>query len=119
MVLIRNCPPISKLKRFTFEKLLKSPEGELEARRAAAAMQATLDDNGLQPPVLPDWTPVAPRAAVRSPPNTFLHILLTLLQATPKYTPAEIEAMPFRTRRLLEVQGKIRLDEAPVSTASS
>ncbi|KZW03140.1 nucleic acid-binding protein [Exidia glandulosa HHB12029] len=99
VVLIRNCPPISKLKRFTFEKLLKSPEGELEARRAAAAMQATLDDNGLQPPVLPDWTPVAPRAA-----------------ATPKYTLAEIEAMPFRTRRLLEVQGKIRLDAAPASS---
>ncbi|EJD38162.1 hypothetical protein AURDEDRAFT_129034 [Auricularia subglabra TFB-10046 SS5] len=90
VVLIRNCPPISKLKRFTVAEVLKSPEGELEARRAAAAMQASLEDNGLQPPLLPAWTPAAPRES-----------------ATPKMTPAEIAALPVRTRHLLEAQGKI------------
>lgn len=90
VVMIRNCPPISKLKRFTVAQVLKSPEGELEARRAAAAMQATLEDNGLQPPSLPAWTPAAPRES-----------------AAPKLTPAEIDALPARTRHLLQAQGKI------------
>ncbi|TBU24219.1 nucleic acid-binding protein [Dichomitus squalens] len=39
-VLIRNCPPISARKRFTLEKVLKSPERareELHARQAAEA----------------------------------------------------------------------------------
>ena len=37
---IRNCPPISARKRFTLERVLKSPEGareELHARQAAEA----------------------------------------------------------------------------------
>ncbi|KAI0698643.1 hypothetical protein C8Q76DRAFT_589335, partial [Earliella scabrosa] len=33
-VLIRNCPPISARKRFTLEKVLKSPEREREALHA-------------------------------------------------------------------------------------
>ncbi|KAF9813953.1 hypothetical protein IEO21_05389 [Rhodonia placenta] len=39
-VLIRNCPPISARKRFTLEKVLKSPEterDEMHARMAQAA----------------------------------------------------------------------------------
>ena len=42
-VLIRNCPPISARKRFTLEKVIKSPEREreaLHARQAAAAEAA-------------------------------------------------------------------------------
>ncbi|EJD38139.1 hypothetical protein AURDEDRAFT_172774 [Auricularia subglabra TFB-10046 SS5] len=90
VVLIRNCTPISKLNRFTVAQVLKSLEGELEARRAAAAMQASLEDNGLQPPLLPAWTPAVPRES-----------------ATPKMTPAEIDVLPARTRHLLQAQGKI------------
>ncbi|KAF9527261.1 hypothetical protein CPB83DRAFT_856650 [Crepidotus variabilis] len=41
VVMIRNCPPISKKKRFTLEKILKSPETEHDLARANA--QATLD----------------------------------------------------------------------------
>ncbi|KAI0826871.1 hypothetical protein BC628DRAFT_1286356, partial [Trametes gibbosa] len=33
-VLIRNCPPISARKRFTLEKVVKSPEREREALHA-------------------------------------------------------------------------------------
>ncbi|KAF9229157.1 nucleic acid-binding protein [Gyrodon lividus] len=36
-VLIRNCPPISARKRFTLEKILRSPETERELAHAAAA----------------------------------------------------------------------------------
>ncbi|KAI0743170.1 hypothetical protein C8Q80DRAFT_1273709 [Daedaleopsis nitida] len=39
-VLIRNCPPISARKRFTLEKVLKSPEGEREALHARQAADA-------------------------------------------------------------------------------
>ncbi|KAI0325979.1 nucleic acid-binding protein [Cubamyces sp. BRFM 1775] len=43
-VLIRNCPPISARKRFTLEKVLKSPEREredLHARQAAELNEGT------------------------------------------------------------------------------
>jgi len=36
IVMIRNCPPISKRKRFTLEKILKSPETEHDLARAQA-----------------------------------------------------------------------------------
>ncbi|TFK89189.1 nucleic acid-binding protein [Polyporus arcularius HHB13444] len=39
-VLIRNCPPISARKRFTLEKVLKSPEREREALHARQAAEA-------------------------------------------------------------------------------
>ena len=39
-VLIRNCPPISARKRFTLEKVLKSPEREREALHARQAEEA-------------------------------------------------------------------------------
>src|SRR4051812_28363755 len=54
VVLIRNCPPVSKRKRFTAESLLRSPEGEVEARREAAALQAQME--GGVPPSLTPWT---------------------------------------------------------------
>ncbi|KAL0951354.1 hypothetical protein HGRIS_008058 [Hohenbuehelia grisea] len=38
-VVIRNCLPISKLKRFRLEKIISSPEGD-RARAAAAAKAA-------------------------------------------------------------------------------
>ncbi|KAJ6621615.1 hypothetical protein B0H10DRAFT_1789397 [Mycena sp. CBHHK59/15] len=34
IVIIRNCPPVSKLKRFKLETILKSPETEREQRKA-------------------------------------------------------------------------------------
>ncbi|KAF7347936.1 Polyamine transporter 1 [Mycena venus] len=34
IVVIRNCPPVSKLKRFKLETILHSPEGEREIQRA-------------------------------------------------------------------------------------
>lgn len=40
VVLIRNCPPISKQKKFTLERVIKSPEEELETRRAQEAQLA-------------------------------------------------------------------------------
>ncbi|KAH9947344.1 hypothetical protein B0H21DRAFT_807493 [Amylocystis lapponica] len=48
MVLIRNCPPISARKRFTLERVLKSPEterDEMHARLAQAA-GAALSEKG-------------------------------------------------------------------------
>ncbi|KAI8996216.1 hypothetical protein BD414DRAFT_533930 [Trametes punicea] len=39
-VLIRNCPPISARKRFTLEKVIKSPEREREALHARQAAEA-------------------------------------------------------------------------------
>ncbi|GLB36035.1 putative ribosomal protein S17 [Lyophyllum shimeji] len=41
VVTIRNCPPISARKRFTVEKVLRSPEGERELARAAKAQATT------------------------------------------------------------------------------
>lgn len=38
-VVIRNCPPKSALKRFTLEKVLKSPEAERELARARRAQE--------------------------------------------------------------------------------
>ncbi|KJA25743.1 hypothetical protein HYPSUDRAFT_37198 [Hypholoma sublateritium FD-334 SS-4] len=37
LVTIRNCRPISAMKRFTLERILKSPEAEREAARALRA----------------------------------------------------------------------------------
>ena len=34
IVVIRNCPPISAMKRFKLEKIIKSPETEHELARA-------------------------------------------------------------------------------------
>ncbi|KAI0650990.1 hypothetical protein C8Q79DRAFT_930774 [Trametes meyenii] len=39
-VLIRNCPPISARKRFTLEKVIKSPEREREALHARQNLEA-------------------------------------------------------------------------------
>ena len=39
-VLIRNCPPISARKRFTLEKVIKSPERDREALHARQAAEA-------------------------------------------------------------------------------
>ncbi|CDO76148.1 hypothetical protein BN946_scf185027.g11 [Trametes cinnabarina] len=39
-VLIRNCPPISARKRFTVDKVLKSPEREREELHARQAAEA-------------------------------------------------------------------------------
>ncbi|OJT15579.1 hypothetical protein TRAPUB_6179 [Trametes pubescens] len=41
-VLIRNCPPISARKRFTVEKVIKSPEREREELHARQAAEAAL-----------------------------------------------------------------------------
>ncbi|KAJ6509418.1 nucleic acid-binding protein [Mycena vitilis] len=40
IVVIRNCPPVSKLKRFKLETILQSPERERELQRAQAQMHA-------------------------------------------------------------------------------
>lgn len=37
IVTIRNCPPVSALKRFTLEKILKSPQTDRELARAQVA----------------------------------------------------------------------------------
>ncbi|KAF7306812.1 Polyamine transporter 1 [Mycena indigotica] len=37
IVVIRNCPPVSKLKRFKLETILRSPEVERELQRAKQA----------------------------------------------------------------------------------
>ncbi|KAJ7071144.1 hypothetical protein C8F01DRAFT_1109293 [Mycena amicta] len=37
IVVIRNCPPVSKLKRFKLETILRSPEMERELQRAKIA----------------------------------------------------------------------------------
>jgi len=34
IVVIRNCPPVSALKRFTLERIIKSPETERDMARA-------------------------------------------------------------------------------------
>ncbi|KAI0267276.1 hypothetical protein BC834DRAFT_870583 [Gloeopeniophorella convolvens] len=39
-VLIRNCPPISARKRFTLEKIVRSPETERDLAHAVAAAAA-------------------------------------------------------------------------------
>ncbi len=39
-MVIRNCPPISARKRFTLEKVLKSPEGAREELHARQAVEA-------------------------------------------------------------------------------
>ena len=41
-MLIRNCPPISARKRFTLEKVIKSPEREREALHARQAAEAAV-----------------------------------------------------------------------------
>ncbi|KAF7339567.1 Polyamine transporter 1 [Mycena sanguinolenta] len=40
IVVIRNCPPVSKLKRFRLEAVLHSPEAERELQRANAQTDA-------------------------------------------------------------------------------
>ncbi|PPQ67082.1 hypothetical protein CVT25_005683 [Psilocybe cyanescens] len=37
LVVIRNCPPVSAMKRFTLETILKSPETERDVARAVKA----------------------------------------------------------------------------------
>ncbi|KAH9884393.1 hypothetical protein C8Q73DRAFT_660940 [Cubamyces lactineus] len=44
-VLIRNCPPISARKRFTLEKVLKSPEREREELHARQAAEHDLQSS--------------------------------------------------------------------------
>ncbi|KAF7320143.1 Polyamine transporter 1 [Mycena kentingensis (nom. inval.)] len=44
VVVIRNCPPVSKLKRFKLETVLRSPEKEREAARAKADAKAAAGD---------------------------------------------------------------------------
>ncbi|KAF8912980.1 hypothetical protein CPB84DRAFT_1670677 [Gymnopilus junonius] len=39
LVVIRNCPPVSRRKRFTVETILKSPETERDIARASKAQQ--------------------------------------------------------------------------------
>ncbi|KAF5385310.1 hypothetical protein D9615_001417 [Tricholomella constricta] len=41
LVTIRNCPPISAMKRFRLERLLKSPATERDIARAQIAQAAT------------------------------------------------------------------------------
>ncbi|ETW77233.1 hypothetical protein HETIRDRAFT_327712, partial [Heterobasidion irregulare TC 32-1] len=48
-VLIRNCPPISARKRFTLEKVVKSPEQERE--RAHAGLQHATETPAPPPPL--------------------------------------------------------------------
>jgi small subunit ribosomal protein S17 len=51
-VLIRNCPPVSATKRFTLDRILRSPETERAARRAQEAVlesAATLRTNPPSP----------------------------------------------------------------------
>jgi len=40
IVIIRNCPPVSKLKRFKLETVLESPETRRELSRALKAQQS-------------------------------------------------------------------------------
>ena len=40
-VLIRNCPPVSARKRFTLEKVVRSPETERDLLHAAVETPAT------------------------------------------------------------------------------
>lgn len=42
IVVIRNCPPISALKRFTLEKIIKSPETERDIARASKAQETAV-----------------------------------------------------------------------------
>lgn len=51
-VLIRNCPPISARKRFTLERVLKSPEterDEMHARMAQAASSIAAQSSATMP----------------------------------------------------------------------
>ena len=41
VVIIRNCPPVSALKRFKLENILKSPSTEREIARARKAQDVT------------------------------------------------------------------------------
>ncbi|KAJ7487472.1 nucleic acid-binding protein [Mycena galericulata] len=43
VVVIRNCPPVSKLKRFKLETILHSPETERELRRAQQPPTPTVE----------------------------------------------------------------------------
>ncbi|KAH7102486.1 hypothetical protein BKA62DRAFT_699694 [Auriculariales sp. MPI-PUGE-AT-0066] len=92
VVLIRNCPPISKQKKFTLERVLKSPESQLEARRAAEALQAELE-GGV------------------APPSTLFARQQTRKTSSLRFTEAQLAAMSFKQRRLLEAQGKVKLPD--------
>ncbi|KAF8634414.1 hypothetical protein AX15_000865 [Amanita polypyramis BW_CC] len=46
VVTIRNCPPVSALKRFKLEKILKSPEHERKLARVASLTQSPLSEPG-------------------------------------------------------------------------
>jgi len=50
-VLIRNCPPVSARKRFTLEKVLRSPETERDLLARTAAVET--------PAPLPSPTPIS------------------------------------------------------------
>ncbi|KDR85320.1 hypothetical protein GALMADRAFT_234124 [Galerina marginata CBS 339.88] len=39
LVVIRNCPPVSRMKRFTLETILKSPETDRDLARAHKAQE--------------------------------------------------------------------------------
>jgi small subunit ribosomal protein S17 len=47
LVIIRNCPPISALKRFKLEKILKSPEQERELLKASFAQSQSSESTPL------------------------------------------------------------------------
>ncbi|KAJ7293458.1 hypothetical protein C8J57DRAFT_1704202 [Mycena rebaudengoi] len=48
VVVIRNCPPISKLKRFRLETVLKSPEAERELLKKAQEQEQEQEQANLK-----------------------------------------------------------------------
>ncbi|KAJ7125700.1 nucleic acid-binding protein [Mycena crocata] len=44
IVVIRNCPPVSKLKRFKLETVLRSPETERELQKARSEAPQQLEE---------------------------------------------------------------------------
>ncbi|KAF9462118.1 hypothetical protein BDZ94DRAFT_1261986 [Collybia nuda] len=51
VVTIRNCPPISALKRFRLERILKSPETERDISRALNIVKVQQKKPALQTPL--------------------------------------------------------------------
>ncbi|KAH9486626.1 30S ribosomal protein S17 [Psilocybe cubensis] len=49
LVVIRNCPPVSAMKRFTLHTVLKSPETERDIARAAKVQAAQSTPLGSKP----------------------------------------------------------------------
>jgi len=62
-VIIRNCPPISARKRFTLEKVVKSPEAERDATHAAAGALPSPAVNQKSPPPPPSTAQIQQNTA--------------------------------------------------------